>query len=210
MNSPQPFLLIGISPEPFRPEQQKLVNSLFQQGLDYLYIRSRESDSGRWRQILEEIDPVFYSRLLLPANAPAEAAGGQYIRHIREAERQAGGQAETGAAKLYSSSIHRLAALPELRGTYKFVFYSPVFPSISKAGYKPLLDLPEIERQMAGLRKEGGMPRVIGLGGVCAGNIRHLQAAGFQGAALLGALWQASGAERALAEIQASLRDCRG
>jgi thiamine-phosphate pyrophosphorylase len=208
MHSPQPFLLIGITPAPFEPTQQKLVNRLFGQGLDYLYIRSGEKDAASWEQVLEQIDPVFHSRLLLPANAPVEAAGGQYIRHIREAERLQGQSQLPEPGKLYSTSVHHLHQVQGLGDRYNLAFYSPVFPSISKAGYRPQLSWVDLLRQMAGLPQEG-RPRLIGLGGISAANIGQVQAAGFAGAALLGALWQAPCPERALAEIQAQIRIAR-
>lgn len=206
MISQTPFLLVGITPAPFMSEQQKLVNQLFQQGLDYLYIRSRENKASGWEQVLEQIDPVYYSRLLLPANAPAGAAGGRFVRHHREAERLHGQAVLPEAGKLYSTSIHSLDKLPELAGRYSLVFYSPVFASLSKAGYGPKLAWGELEKQLAGLPQQEGSPALLGLGGISVANIDRVQAAGFAGAAVLGSLWQAADPVRALAEMQARIR----
>lgn len=206
MHSLSPFLLVGITPEPFLPAQQKLVNRLFQQGLDYLYIRSRENDGAAWEQVLEQIDPLYFSRLLLPANAPADAAGEGFVRHHREAERLSGQALATEPGKRYSTSIHRLENLPELAGRYSLVFYSPVFTSISKAGYKPQTTWEVLEKQLASLPQQEGGPALLGLGGIHAANVDRVQGAGFAGAAVLGALWQAASPERGLAEIQARVR----
>jgi len=206
MHSSQPFLLIGITPELFQPKQQKQVNRLFEQGLDYLYIRSRENDAAAWEQVLAEIDPRFYSRLLLPVNAPVGTAGEPFVRHIREAERQQGLVPRPEPGRPYSTSLHHLQEVPALAGRYRLAFYSPVFASISKAGYGPQLTWEELKQQMEGLPLQEGGPCLVGLGGICAENIDQVQEAGFAGAALLGALWQAACPKQALAEIQARVR----
>ena len=75
---------------------------------------------------------------------------------------------------------------------YKYVFISPVFNSISKVGYNAAIDLNEL----SGLRNtcitaRGYCPGIIGLGGVGSRELPSLKSAGFDGAAVLGAVWQA-------------------
>jgi thiamine-phosphate pyrophosphorylase len=207
MDPQQHFLLFGITPQAFTPAQLNCLNDLFSAGLDYLYIRSGAGGAAAWQELLRRIDPAFYGRLLLPGNAPANAAGGKYIRHIRERERpfRPGGE-QGGPPAAFSTSVHQLATVPQLPGIYQFVFYSPLFPSVSKPGYQPQLGLETVARQLAGLRPAAGLqPRIIGLGGVQAGNIARVKAAGFQGAALLGALWQNESPLQALAEIRSRI-----
>ena len=67
------------------------------------------------------------------------------------------------------------------------MFLSPVFDSISKAGYSSAFAPDEL--QAAG--KEGLIDkRVIGLGGIDESNIRRIKELGFGGAAILGGLWK--------------------
>ena len=85
---------------------------------------------------------------------------------------------------------------------YGYVFISPVFDSISKAGYKAAIDL----QQCAAVRQEvikarGYCPQIIGLGGVGAEQVRILQANGFDGAALLGSVWGAEDVVGAFVDI---------
>lgn len=208
MDPKQQFLLFGITPGQLSPQQLSRLNDLFQHGLDYLYIRSEAADAATWNRLLGAVDPVFYDRLLLPGNAPVQAADGKYIRHVRERERAKELGQEACAPAARSTSIHQLAMVPLLAGLYDYVFYSPLFPSISKPGYSPQLGLQAAARQLAGLRqKTRPQPRIIGLGGVQAANIARVKAAGFQGAALLGALWQSPCPLQALAEIRSAIRD---
>jgi thiamine-phosphate pyrophosphorylase len=57
--------------------------------------------------------------------------------------------------------------------------------------------------QLAGLQQKArGLPGIIGLGGVNATNIAQVKAVGFQGAALLGALWQSESPAENLVKIK--------
>jgi thiamine-phosphate pyrophosphorylase len=206
MHPEKEFFLFGITPAILSPVELGQVNNLFQEGLDYLYIRSEATDAVAWYQLLEKIDPAYHSRLLLPGNAPETTGGSKYFRHIREKERLLRLVAGAGSQPFFSTSIHDLSAVPQLAGFYQYVFYSPLFPSISKPGYQPQLDLRAVACQVAGLQQEAlALPGIIGLGGVNAANIAWVKSAGFQGAALLGALWQSESPVKALVKIKKGL-----
>lgn len=69
---------------------------------------------------------------------------------------------------------------------YDYVFLSPVFDSISKVGYKAAFD---IETFSNVLHKKVLGTKVIALGGVCAENVDQVESMGFDGYAMLGAIW---------------------
>jgi thiamine-phosphate pyrophosphorylase len=199
------FLLFGITPEFLSPLQLSQLNDLFQEGLDYLYLRNEATTAASWYPLLEKIHPAYHPRLLLPGNAPA-LAGSKYLRHIREKERPLPQVEGAKPQAFFSTSIHDLLAAPQLAGIYEYVFYSPLFPSISKPGYLPQVDLSAVACQLAGLQHTSlRLPGIIGLGGVNAANIAQVKAAGFQGAALLGALWQSENPAEVLSEIKKAL-----
>lgn len=64
------------------------------------------------------------------------------------------------------------------------MFLNPVFNSISKAGYTGFADASFI------LQKSVNQPEVIALGGIDATNIHQLKTMNFDGAAVLGSIWQ--------------------
>jgi thiamine-phosphate pyrophosphorylase len=198
------FLLFGITPPVLHPSHLSQVNALFKEGLHYLYIRSSETNAAAWEQLIGKIDPAYYPRLLLPGNAPQAAAGGRHIRHVRERERErAKAVSGSEAGSLYTTSVHQLAQVPQLSASYKYVFFSPLFPSISKPGYGPQLAFNTVAVQLAELQqRHAALPGLIGLGGINAANIARVKAAGFQGAALLGALWQQASPVQALRNLQ--------
>ena len=84
---------------------------------------------------------------------------------------------------LLSTSVHDVQVIPTLLH-FEYTFLSPVFNSISKAGYQGMLP--------AGfcLGKSKPGPKVIALGGVDESNIEQIKRMNFDGAAVLGAIWQ--------------------
>lgn len=89
-----------------------------------------------------------------------------------------------GAGKLFSVSCHSMSEADEAQCDY--LFLSPIFDSISKQGYRSPYDMDELERWLRS-RKRGG--EVVALGGIGADNIKRVYDMGFDGAALLGAVW---------------------
>jgi thiamine-phosphate pyrophosphorylase len=84
---------------------------------------------------------------------------------------------------ILSTSVHDLQTLQQLPSLFSYAFFSPVFDSISKQGYKGVVE-------DGFLLGSAGMPvRVIALGGIDAGNIQRVINMNFDGAALLGTIW---------------------
>ena len=86
---------------------------------------------------------------------------------------------------------------------YEYIFLSPIFDSISKVGYKGNFDLKLLRENLCKMKQENpSMPKVIGLGGITAQNMSLIVSAGFDGLALLGAIWQSQNPPKAFSEIQ--------
>ncbi|QJD79995.1 thiamine phosphate synthase [Spirosoma rhododendri] len=176
------FQLIGITPDTLSDGQWAIVPDLFAAGLSYLYVRQPDSDALRQRLDSNELQP-HQSRLLVPFDIPS----GSFRRHWKEAARLSALPDE----RAFSTSIHSLSDWPALAGRVEQVFYSPIFASISKPGYGPAQSLDEIARQIDIMRQHHpNLPRLIGLGGVQIDMIQLVNEAGFDGAAVLGTLWQ--------------------
>lgn len=81
--------------------------------------------------------------------------------------------------------FHSLNELEDCEEKYDYAFLSPIFDSISKAGYKSNYDLKEIKVFFKN-RNE----KIIALGGIDEDKIDTVKDLGFSGIALLGAIWQ--------------------
>lgn len=191
------FQLIGITPDGLSAAQWAVVPDLFAAGLSYLYVRQTASEPVRQRLTGETLKP-FQDKLLVPFAMTA----GTFGRHWKEADRIAALPAE----RAFSTSIHALSDWPTLAGRVKLVYYSPVFASISKPGYGPTVSIDETTRQIRHIRQQADeLPLLIGLGGVQPNTIRQVQDAGFDGAAVLGTLWQSPDPVAVVQELLAKL-----
>jgi thiamine-phosphate pyrophosphorylase len=104
-----------------------------------------------------------------------------------------------------SRSCHDLAALRASLGQYDSVFFGPVFPSISKPGYGPTTsEIGEALGAMLHFRMaEERRTAVIAIGGVDVATAPQALALGFDGIAVLGAVWQAADPVVAFRGLQA-------
>ncbi len=109
-----------------------------------------------------------------------------------------------------SRSCHDLATLRGVLGHYDSAFFGPVFPSISKPGYATELTA-QVERGVPPneisslLNSRTSCERrtaVLALGGITADRLPQIRALGFDGVAVLGAVWQADDPVAAFGEIQ--------
>ena len=80
-----------------------------------------------------------------------------------------------------SRSIHSIEEIDAITPGDDYAFLSPVFPSLSKPGYRHNFDLQTLRDRLT--------PRIYALGGVTHENLPDVEAMGFAGAAMLTAAW---------------------
>lgn len=180
--------IIVISRPDYFEGEATAVNRLFEQGMEILHLRKPVNDIGRFRTLLHGIDPLYHSKIAIHHHHELADEFNISRLHYPEQQRQQTDRAvferkrENGS--VISSSIHRLDLLSNLP-FLDYVFYGPVFNSISKPGYQSILEprfrLPD--------HREG--PRVIAIGGITTSLLDTVKQMNFDGAALLGAVWTA-------------------
>jgi thiamine-phosphate pyrophosphorylase len=84
-----------------------------------------------------------------------------------------------------STSCHAMQEIEALPNHFDACFLSPIFPSISKKGYKGNFDFDAVSRFVETKQKI----LITALGGICESNIQQVQNMGFNGAAVLGTVW---------------------
>ena len=183
-----------------------VLNNLFVAGLDLVYLRADSVAEVNWKSLIAKLNPAFKNRIIIPASASEFVPESALIGHWKEAERKELLPEMLRADKVYSTSVHHLPDILDLPACFRYVFYSPVFPSISKPGYQPQIDLVTLQQNLKTLRnKKTDLPYIIALGGMQADNVKQVKNFGFDAAAFMGALWQSADPGQAYKEIKEAL-----
>ena len=191
----KPFKTIVITAPGDTPDEVRIIERLLRSGAaDIVHIRKPEASPDEIRQLLLAIPADLHPRLRLHSHfslCEEFAIGGIHLnkrfpippagyRHI-------------------SRSCHSLEEISGACSPYEYVTLSPIFDSISKEGYRAAFS-PEECAQAA------SSSRIVALGGVEPEHLGRLRKAGFYGAALLGAVWNAPDGADAAAERLARAR----
>lgn len=177
-------MLIVLSDSDFRSGETELVNQLFLAGLDLFHIRKYGASEESLLKWINEIAIEYRSRLVLHHDHEWGRSIGLNRFHYSERDRKTWKEHNwfgRSNAYVYSASVHSVEEYNELPDQFAYAFLSPVFDSISKEGYKA------VEFDLA--KRTNEHTRLIGLGGIRSENIKQVSEMGFDGAALLGAIW---------------------
>jgi thiamine-phosphate pyrophosphorylase len=177
--------LIVISSPVSVVDEPQVINSLFESGLKYFHLRKPGCNDQDIRTLLKEIEPRYYPGIALHQCHELAADYGINRLHFPEKMRkQLGG---SGIARyseqryILSTSVHCLEDLYDL-DEFDYVFFSPVFNSLSKPNYEGLI-FPDFKLNTKIKTK------VMALGGISADNLQLTVTMNFNGVAVLGAIW---------------------
>lgn len=179
--------LVVISSELSIVNEANIINGLFQSGLTRFHLRKPGWNELQLIDLLMQINPVFRSGIALHQHHPIAASFDMKLLHYTEKERlnaPAGQLAHLNKqGYTLSTSVHQLSALHEIK-SFNYAFFGPVFNSISKPGYENKLP------NDFHLTKTGITSQIIALGGIDESNLSKVKEMNFDGAAVLGALWE--------------------
>ncbi|SFH43585.1 thiamine-phosphate pyrophosphorylase [Pedobacter insulae] len=153
-------------------------------GMELLHLRKPGLEKVKYAGLLQQINAEYHSRIAL--HHYHELAGNFEIKRLHypvmlRKDKSANALRKQHTGKVLSTSIHSLEEI-NLVQDFDYTFLGPVFDSYSKSDYPGMgivnLQLP----QKINLQ-------IFGLGGIAAHNIINLKLLGFDGAALLGWLW---------------------
>lgn len=181
------FELIVISHAGMLPGEAAIIQQLFEAGLEIFHLRKPDADEQAISTLLDAIPSRYHDRIAL--HGFHQLANEYKIRrlHFTEAHRL-----ETDAATLsklcdknyiLSTSVHEISVLATLSFSFRYAFFSPVFDSLSKPGYKGIIG-DEFYLNI----KYKPVP-AIALGGIDAENMQMVADMNFNGAAVLGTIW---------------------
>ena len=188
------FDLLIVSPEQRLASESQVLAQLFAAGLTTFHVRKPSWTRPELEAYLKAIPAQYYPRLVLHTHYELALEYPLKGIHLTTRARQ-----EPGLGRLLrqlrgrsiSASLHSLVEVAQHRRRYDYVFLSPIFDSTSKAGYRSMFKLAEVQQTLAvWQQRRHYRPRVVALGGVTPATLGWVQQAGFAGAAVLGGIWQ--------------------
>ena len=196
--------LLVISPPTAFADEGTLVAKMLALGLARYHVRKPGWGRPEMAAYLAGIPARYHARLVLHAHPALAVELGLGGLHLTAAARTALTRPpRLRPGQTLSTSFHSLAEIQRHRRRYDYVFLSPVFDSLSKAGYPAAFDLAEVARALKLLRHRAGyMPQVVAMGGIEAGQLAAVREMGFAGAAVLGAVWQSPDPVAAFRRLQ--------
>jgi len=177
-------MIIVITPEELIQNETGIINELFQEGLELLHVRKPFINSEEMTDFIQKIHPEFHHQLVLHNHYDLAGNFGISRLHFREIDRQ-NGLFKAFKDKIMSTSVHDIETFNELNEDWEYTFISPVFPSISKKGYG---ENSTILNDMN--KRNHSKVKLMALGGINNKNINTVFSHCFDGAALLGAIWE--------------------
>lgn len=181
------MLIVISNPTPIANEAI-IINALFDEGLEVLHLRKQEAAVDELRGLIEKIHSKYHQQIALHQHHKIANDYGIKRWHFTEANRKQMNEEALIQLKMtnhiLSTSIHQAEAYKSLSFSFEYAFFGPVFNSISKQGY------------IASLKDDfvfpikNNHPKVIAIGGIDATNIQQAMDMKFNGAAVLGAIWQ--------------------
>lgn len=169
--------IVITSPERIVDEAEKIAR-LLDGGVYRVHIRKPEYTLREVKDLIEAIPYRLRRRLTLHGHFALFDEMNLAGAHLNSRNSEAPRNADS-----LSRSCHNLSEIAAIKpGKYEYVTLSPIFDSISKAGYRSAFDLEQLD-----LPDNVG---VVALGGVTPDILAFLKEKGFFGAALLGYIWE--------------------
>lgn len=177
--------LIVISNPTNLNNEHEILCSLFLSGLEYFHLRKPDFSKEEMENFLKKISPNYFNKIVLHSHHGLVEKYNLKGKHISSNHIEF-----KSDSKYISTSFHTLEEIENCKEKYDYVFLSPIFDSISKAGYKSNFDLNELNHSPLLRRGAGG--EVIALGGINKNTIYDAMKIGFDGVAVLGGLWMSN------------------
>lgn len=178
--------IIAITTPTVTDEDAYLIKGLLDNGVDSVHLRKPNSSIDDCRKILAELDKEQRAKIVVHNYHELYFEFSLKGIHINKNACSF----HKGYNGFKSRSCHSFAEVVRYKQDYDYLFLSPIFDSISKAGYKSAFSHKELQQASSyGIIDE----KVIALGGVTFNDIPYLKALNFGGVAMIGGIYNLDG-----------------
>lgn len=183
--------------------EHEIIEALFESGMSVFHLRKNGLTRTQYAELIEKIPIQYHDRIALHQfhELSLEFPGIQRLHYPEWFRRETAKNQLPNQmnGRVLSTSIHHLNDLKESTD-FDYTFYGPVFNSISKPGYSGILQ--------PGFKLPLPQPvKIIALGGITLNNMDDIKSLGFDGIAVLGAIWNKP--EQALHNFKNIQEKCR-
>ncbi len=175
--------LILVTTDNFFVEENIIINTLFDEGLDVLHVRKPNSEPVLCERLLKLTPEKWYKKIVVHDHFYLKEEFGLKGIHLNNRNPEP----PTKYKGHLSRTCSTIEEVKEWKRKCDYVFLSPIFEKLSSVSDLPPIDFEELERASA----EGIInKKVIALGGVTVDNVKIAKRLGFGGVGIMGAVWQ--------------------
>jgi len=184
-------LIVFSSQSSFHSEPRQVIR-MFEQGLDTLHLRKPNFSLKNLTEYLELIPSEYHNRIVIHSHHKLAKKFNLKGVHFSKVHRDKKYNSQLKYLIfrlrfrniLTTRSCHKIHKLEENPNRYSYVFLSPIFGSISKKSHSGLFSERHLKKALATKKLT-----IYALGGVDESKFKYLNDLGFEGVALLGAIW---------------------
>ena len=190
--------LIVISKEKVFDGEHLWINALMGKYDFTFHLRKPGLTERETEEIILQINSNFHNRIVLHDHFPLAAKYQLKGVHLNSRNPEANFKGEYWSHCSISRSCHSLEEVAANKDCCNYVTLSPVFDSISKAGYNAGFSYQALKDA-----SENGIidSKVVALGGITPSNIASVINLRFGGAAVLGTVWNQANLQEAIVEL---------
>jgi len=174
--------IVVISPEGRDAREIPAIGGFLEAGLTRYHVRKPAWSRDELEAWLLALPSAWRPALVLHQHHDLVDALGLGGQHVRDTE---------GSAPGLSRSCHDVASLGRHMSLYPQVIFGPVFPSLSKPGHGPSKEFPWASLREVLTGRRDIACEVLAIGGITRRRLGRVAELGFDGAAVLGAVWNA-------------------
>lgn len=178
--------LVVISHPEWLHKEAYWVTKLFDEGLQFFHLRKPKASVAELELFLAGLSADYQKRIIIHNHfklAQKYALGGI---HFNEATKGDYNNFNSWQG-IRTWACHSLDELKVVPVQVNYVFLSPIFPSISKQAYQKDWNISTLKTVLRNVKQQ---LNVVALGGISNENVDEACNMGFEGVAVLGAVWE--------------------